>query len=310
MFKNLNLDLLGVTASRSEVIELALSFGFKSIDLDMADFAAEVKSSGMARARRLFESAKLSFGSFELPIRPQMDDDAYRGELAKFSEWAVVARELGLNRCFVSIASACDLRPFHQNFEFHRSRITEIARHLEPFGVHVGLGFSAAADLRKGKEFEFIHDFDAFFALLSAVGAKNVGFSLDLWDLHASGGDVASVLTKLKPGQILSVRVADGPETTPPAEWTSDARYLPGETGVIDCASALKSLAQAGFAGPVTPAPDKSKLADKRRDAVVRAAGEKLERVWQAAGLAPPPKPAPVVRPAPAVGAPALAGRR
>ena len=60
---------------------------------------------------------------------------------------------------------------------------------------------------------------------------------------------------------------------------------LPGETGVIDTAAALVALAEMGYDGPVTPAPDKSQLRGMRRDAIVKAAGEKLDAVWKRAGL-------------------------
>ena len=39
MFKNLNPTLLGVAGHQSEIIELALTFGFAGLDLNMAEFA-------------------------------------------------------------------------------------------------------------------------------------------------------------------------------------------------------------------------------------------------------------------------------
>ena len=69
MFKNLNTEALGLSASQSELIELALSFGFKGIDLDVVDFSAQVKEHGLPKARRLLDSAKLKIGAFKLPVR-------------------------------------------------------------------------------------------------------------------------------------------------------------------------------------------------------------------------------------------------
>ena len=51
MYKNLNAQALGISELDSELIELALSYGFKGLSLNLVDFAAQVASQGMARAR-------------------------------------------------------------------------------------------------------------------------------------------------------------------------------------------------------------------------------------------------------------------
>ena len=50
MFKNLSTQALGVSGRQGEVIEAALSFGFKGLDLDIEEFSAQVTSSGLAQA--------------------------------------------------------------------------------------------------------------------------------------------------------------------------------------------------------------------------------------------------------------------
>lgn len=55
MFKNLNIDVLGVSGRPSEIIELALSNGFKGLDLNLVDFAAQVQAYGLPHARRVFD---------------------------------------------------------------------------------------------------------------------------------------------------------------------------------------------------------------------------------------------------------------
>ena len=58
MFKNLNSGALGVTGHQSEIIELALSFGFTSIDLNVVEFAMQARLKGVPYARRLFDSPR------------------------------------------------------------------------------------------------------------------------------------------------------------------------------------------------------------------------------------------------------------
>jgi sugar phosphate isomerase/epimerase len=282
MFKNLSPEALGVSGRQSEMIELALSFGFKGIDLDIIELAESAKSHGLPHARRLLDSAKLKFGGFALPVRWQEDDATYRTDLAKLPEYVDLAAQIGCTRCLATIAPANDERPYHQNFEFHRQRFNEIAGVLAPQSIRLGVGFSASADARHDKAVEFVHDLDALLLLLSTVAAKNVGIVVDLWDLHVSQGTLAP-LRKGPPERIVAVRVADAGE--PAADGSTEpARLLPGESGAIDTAAALVALAEMGYDGPVTPAPGPN-TRGLRRDAYVKAAGERLDAAWKAAGL-------------------------
>ena len=64
MFKNLSPTALGVSGHQSEIIELALTYGFAGMDLDVADFATRAKLRGMPYARRLIDSANIRLGTF------------------------------------------------------------------------------------------------------------------------------------------------------------------------------------------------------------------------------------------------------
>jgi sugar phosphate isomerase/epimerase len=289
MFKNLNLNALGVSGRQSESIELALSNGFKGLDLNVVEFADQVRVHGLPHARRLLDSAKLKIGSFALPIEWQHDDEAFRRDLEKLPNLAALAAQLGCTRAVTFVEPATDERHYHQNFEFHQKRFTEIARTLQPAGVRLGVGFRGAGDLRQGKAFEFVHSLDALVLLLSMVSAPNIGVVLDLWDLVASGGTIESVgkLLAGKGDKLVAVQLADATAEAAAQNWPSAARLLPGESGVIDATAALQALAELGYDGPVTPVPHPSHLAGQRRDAIVKRAGETLDKAWKAAGLAP-----------------------
>ena len=169
MFKNLNASALGVTGHQSEIIELALTYGFRGFDLDIVDFANRVKRRGLDYAARLIRSANIRTGTFTLPLDWDTDDDDFQAALAKLPEYAQAAADVGCTRCVATILPAGDKRPYHENFEFHRRRFADICGALAPAGVTLGVGFRAAADLRKGQAFQFIHDLDAT-TLLSEHG--------------------------------------------------------------------------------------------------------------------------------------------
>jgi sugar phosphate isomerase/epimerase len=210
MFKNLNPSALGITGHQSEIIELALTFGFGGLDLSVVDFATRVRLKGMPYARRLIDSARIQLGTFSLPTDVNADEETFQKELKKLPEYAQVAAEAGCTRCVAVLAPAGDKLPYHENFEFHRRRFQEICRALEPSGVRLAIGFLAAEYLRKNQAFQFIHDLDALTLLLNMIAAPNAGLLLDVWDVVASGGSLDTI-RKLPAQQIVAVQVADMP---------------------------------------------------------------------------------------------------
>jgi sugar phosphate isomerase/epimerase len=295
MFKNLNPAALGVSGHQSEIIELALTYGFRGIDDNVVEMAGRLKLHGLKYARRLIDSAGLRIGSFPLPLELDAADDAFAAGLEKLANYAAVAAEFGCTRCLATLAPASATRPYHENFEFHRRRLAEVCRALEPSGVRLGVGFRAAESLRKGQNFQFIHDLDALSLLLNMAGAANLGMVVDTWDLVVAGGSVDS-LRGLPVKQIIAVQLADLPPEGRTPEMTEQSRRIPAEGGQIDFAAVLSVLAELGYDGPVTPLPDRKFFDGVRRDLIVRQLGEGLDKPWRAAGLA-------------AGGRPSLAGR-
>jgi sugar phosphate isomerase/epimerase len=285
MFKNLNPSALGITGHQSEIIELALTFGFGGLDLNVMDFATRVRLKGMPYARRLIDSARIQLGTFQLPTEWDTDDETFQKELKKLPEYAQVAAEAGCTRCVAILAPAGDKLPYHENFEFHRRRFQEICRALEPSGVRLAIGFLAAEYLRKNQAFQFIHDLDALTLLLNMIAAPNAGLLLDVWDVVASGGSLDTI-RKLPAQQIVAVQVADMPAGVAPSDLDDKSRLLPSiENSRIDVVGFLTILKEAGYDGPVTPKPSRGAFQSRRRDLVVKQTGEALDKVWRAAGL-------------------------
>ena len=287
MFRNLNPSVLGVSGHQSEIIELALTYGFRGIDLDIVEFATRAKLHGMPYARRLIDSAKINVGTFALPLEWDTDDDLFKAALESLPEYAQVAAEVGCTRCVATIAPAGDNRPYHENFEFHRRRFTDVCKALEPSGVRLGIGFRAVESLRKGQAFQFIHDLDALSLLINMVDASNIGMLLDVWDLYVSGGSVENIRS-MSAEQIVAVQLAELPEEEPPpADLTEESRVLAETNGRIDLPAILVALAELGYAGPVTPKPSRKSLPSTRRDPIVKQIGQTLTRIWKSAELTP-----------------------
>lgn len=293
MFKNLSVAALGVSANQSEIIELALTYGFQGLEVDIVEFAASARLRGIAHARRLIESAKLRVGSFALPVELDADEAVFNKGVQKLAECAPVAAQLGCTRCVTSIAPASATRPYHENFEFHRRRISDLAGLLTPHGIRLGVGFRAGEYLRKGAAFQFIHDLDALLLLVNMIPGTNVGVVLDAWDLHVSGVPLDRVRT-LKAAQVVAVDVANLAGQVAPADVDAQSRLLPGiDEGAIDLVAFLGAVAELGYDGPVTVRPARTALKSTRRDLAIRETGESLAKVWKAAGLAAGGRPVP-----------------
>jgi sugar phosphate isomerase/epimerase len=280
MFKNLNPAALGVSGHQSEIIELALTYGFAGMDLNIAEFAVRARLKGVPYAKRLIQSAKIRIGTFPLPVDWEADDETFQKDLKKLADCAGYAAELGCTRATAVLAPAGDARPYHENFEFHRHRFHDVCEVLRPAGVRLALGFQAAESLRQNRVFQFIHDLDALTLLLNMVAAPNLGLLLDIWDVVACGGSIESV-RKLPAGQIVAVQVADMPANVAPADLDEKtSRLLPGgENGRIDVAAFLAMLRETGYDGPITAKPSRGAFQSRRRDVIIKQTSEALDKV-------------------------------
>lgn len=287
MFKNLCISALGISGRPSEIIELALSNGFRGIDIDIADMAEQVKTHGLPHARRLLDSSRLKLTTFSLPVDWQVEEKDWPAELARLSEYTELAQQIGCTRATVTIQPSSETRPYHENFEFHRKRFASLAAALGERGMRLGVGMLAPTSLRAGHNFQFIQTVDVLVMLLSSVGAKNLGVLVDLFHWHLGGGTLEQ-LQSLPPEKIIKVIVSDVEPGATAEDATEAARHLPGETGVVDAAAVLKVLAEIKYDGPVTPKADKSRLAGLSRDVCARRAAASLDELWKAAGLHTP----------------------
>jgi sugar phosphate isomerase/epimerase len=283
MFKNLNASFLGVSGHESEIIELALTCGFEGMDLNFEDFHGRAVAKGIDYARRLIDSAlntgRIQLGTFDLPIQWDVDDDVFGAELTKLPELAKMAADMGCKRCIATLTPAGDMRPYHENFEFHKFRFGDICKALAPLGIQLGLAFRAAEDLRKGQAFQFIHDMEGVTTLINMVDASNIGLAFDSWNFQLCGASIDE-LKKFSAGQIVSVRLADLPgDDVAPAEITEEHRFMPGATGRIDFEPIMAALRENGYDGPVTAAPHRKTLGRGRRDIIVEKAGQTLDRL-------------------------------
>ncbi len=95
MYKNLNPASLGVSGRQSELIELTLTYGFRGLDLDAADFLKRATLQGVDEAGKYIRSAKIKIGGWILPVQFEADDGVFQTELDRLAALTEPAKKLG-----------------------------------------------------------------------------------------------------------------------------------------------------------------------------------------------------------------------
>jgi len=285
MYRNLNPLAMGVTGRQSEIIELALTYGFRGLELDLDDFVKRAKKQSVHLASRFITSAQMRIGGFELPVDLQAADTAYKAGLAMLDEAAEMVAEAGGRVCHTAVRPGTDERPYHENFELHRQRLGELADVLGKHEIELGVGFFAAPQRREGYQYQFIHEADALITLLKSVGNDNLGLALDSWDWHFGGGTL-DLLHSLGAARVVSLSIADAPADADAATISEEQRVLPElDGGVVDNVTLLKLLHDVGFDGPVTLSPHPATLTGQTREGIFQQCNHILNELWIAAGM-------------------------
>lgn len=275
--KTLSPEALGISVTQSELIELALTFKFQTIEYDMRAYARSVERLGEQRARRLFDSARLRIGVFPLPINWDVDDDAFRAELEAFLPLAQTAKDLGAICCTATIAPGSNSRPYHENFDFHQRRFSDISRFVAQFGMYVAVGFQPVKAQGEAFSSRFIQHFSELVKFVELVNQPALKLTVDPWSILVGGGSVDEIRS-LSKESIGLVRLSDLPaDCDDPKTLDESSKLLPGSGGPINVAEVLGILRETGFDGPVIPEADRRSYAGMKRDQVVEQAGRVID---------------------------------
>lgn len=294
MYRNLDPSCLGVSGRQSEIIELALTYGFRGLEIDADDFVKRAAKQGVAQAGRFINSGQLKIGGFDLPVAWRGTEGTFRANLAAFESSAAVLAEAGARVCHTAVLPASDDHPYHENFEMHRQRLGQMAAMLGKHGIKLGVQLFAAAERREGRTYQFIHEAEALVTLLKSISEKNLGLVLDTWNWHFGGG-TPKLLDTLGRDRVFSMSVADAPRGTTGTQVAEKQRVLPRvDEQVVDNVGYLKLLREIEFTGPVTLATHPKALAGMTREATFQNCHRSMEDLWIAVGLPKVGRPMPV----------------
>lgn len=284
MQRILNPSVLGIGGRQSELIELAMTYGFRGLDIDVQDLQRRAQSSGFEQTRQFLQSSKLIVSSFSIPCDYAADSAAQKVQFEQLEKMLEVGASLNAKACFTHIQPASDALPFHENFEFHRVQLGKMAELAAKYKMTLGVGCLAAASHRADRAYQFIYQPDQLMMLVKMIGATNIGVILDTWNWYVGSGNLEMV-KQLRVQDIAGVRLADFPATADPAQATEEQRLIPGEGGAIDNISILGHLAEIKYEGPVVVDVSTSVFRGSSRDAIVQRIAKVFDAQFQAAGL-------------------------
>lgn len=290
MFKNFSPTALGINGRQSELIELALTYAFSGMDVDMSEMLRRAQRSSSEDAAKYLNAAKIQVGGFDLDVDLDADDDAFIAQVGTLHPIADLARELGVNRCYVRLPAATDRLPFHEYFETQRERLAQIATTLQTREIKLGIGFSAGKELEEGKEFAFVRNVEGFISFVNAVASDNVGYLIDTWDWVVGDGAMDQI-SEIPADKIVAVRLASVPEDVDATKATTTDRALPEQEGPLNHVKLIKHLETIGFDGPVSPGASSTLYKGTTRESIVQKAQEAVDGISKEAGLHVAPLP-------------------
>jgi len=250
MYRNLSRIGLDVAGRQNEMIELALTNGFVSIEIDMDDMLGRAEAFGKPFACQFIQSCNVQVGVFELPIDFSANDEKYAKAISKIGDIIELAEAVEAKACYVVIQPSHDELPFHENFEKQRGRIVDVAGILGEKGISIGLALNAMPKAKAEKENQFIVTVEEMLTFVKAIGLDNVGLVVD--GFHwALGGGTSANLDAVGANKIISVLLSDVCSQKEAADVAPSDRIMPATQDGSLCKSIYQWLDTNKYEGPV-----------------------------------------------------------
>ena len=176
MEKILNAQGLGVAGRQNELIELALTYKFKGVEVDMEDLVGRHDAMGKGFACQFLQSAKIELGTFRLPVSIGAAENDYAKFESNIATIVSLCEALHGNRCYVLIETSSDTK-FEENLELHRIRLHSLGQTLAQNQIQLGLALQPVG--AHEKEHAFVQTADQMLSLIETVNQPNVGLALD-----------------------------------------------------------------------------------------------------------------------------------
>ncbi len=290
MLKNFSPAALGINGRQSEMIELALTYGFAGLDVDLHDMYRRSLRTSYEDAAKYLAAAEIEIGIFELGMNLDADDATFTAALGGLHPMIEMGERLHMTRGAVWLPSASDRVGFDDYLPIQTVRIAQIAELLATRNMKLAVGMTAAKDAPGSRQFPFVNTVERFLEVVDGVAAQNVGYLIDTWDWIVGGGAMDQ-LSEIPVEKITAVRLASVPAEIDLADAKRTDRILPEADSGMPLVKVLKHLKKIGFAGPFSPSCSMSQYRGSTREFVVQKSQEQLDELSVAAGIEVAPLP-------------------
>jgi len=290
MFINLSPGAVHIQCGWIEGLDLAREAGFEGADLNLAEAEKLAAEKDAAAVRALYEELGLKIGGWGFPVSWRGSDADYYESLARLPAQAALAAEIGCFRTMTWVLPFSDELTRREHFDRVTHRFRLAAEILAEHGHSLGLEFVGPRNSRTGHKHGLVYSMDGMLALCCAIGMPNVGLLFDVWHWWTCRSTLDD-LRQLSAEDIVYVHLNDAPAGIDVLDQVDNQRCLPGQTGVIPAAAALRILDEIGYDGPVTAEPFNQALREvAQRDKLqaARLTRASIEGVFRDAGLLQP----------------------
>jgi len=260
--------MLGIRANMKDLIELASRFGFEAIEPSSAELMS-MSDDAIARLRDEIKAKGLVVGAVNTNMPIGQGDEEFKALIGRLPDMAAALQKIGTTRAGTYIMSGDQRLTYLENFRRHAAHVGEVAKVLADHGMRFGLEYLGPKTIRGRMRFPFIHTMKEMRELIAAVGAPNVGLTLDSWHWYTAG-DTAADIRALRNEDVVAVHLNDAPAGIPVDQQVDSHRALPATTGVIDIGGFLGALIAIGYDGPVAAEPFDAQLRRLPREEAVK----------------------------------------
>ncbi|HMO12827.1 MAG TPA: TIM barrel protein [Pirellulaceae bacterium] len=228
MIENLCMYGLPFASRQNEMIEMALTFRFSGIEVDLDEMVRRAEAMGQEFATQFVNSANIEVALFRLPIDFGAEPAQFDAALERLESWCSMAEAIEAKRCYAMIAPGSDHVAFQENFERHIQRLGQVADRLAKSSIRMGLGLNASAGARSKYAYQFICKPEELLTLIKMVDRPNVGLSLDTWHWQLGNGGLDQI-QDFDISKVFDVRLADLPEKYDAATVSLQDRRPPSD---------------------------------------------------------------------------------
>ena len=276
MYKTISPSDIGHGKSLKDAAEAVSKVGFEGYWLNIS----EDSKIPVEETNEILKKYNLKAAGFTLPVEFRRDKETFERGLNLLEERAKYAQKIGVRRCVTWILPTHDSLDYNENFELHRTRLTQCCEILKEYNILFGMEFVGTPSIRKDAKHIFIYDLDKMFNLCDAIGTGNVGILMDIWHWDLSGHTTKDFAKFTNPDQVVLVHINDAPLGTNADEQIDSIRKLPGETGVLNIKDFFNGLKSINYKGPVLAEPFEKSLHEMSFESAIKKTIDAINKVW------------------------------